>query len=101
MDTLKAIEDVVRLQGKSMAVMTESFKAVIQEVKELRENLAKNRSGKCVMNFTQAQPPNVSWASYAEALIKRNSTSSRSRNVIINDGENSELIKEIKKWRSF
>lgn len=101
MDTLKAIEDVVKLQGKSMSVMTESFKAVVQEVKELREDLVKSKIGRNGMSVTQVQPISISRVSYAEALIKRNSTSIRSRNVIINDREDYELINEIKKVATF
>lgn len=96
-DKLRAIEDIVKLQGKSMAVMTESFKTVVQEVREMRNDLVKKKDGKAYTTVTQAPPQTWNKISYAEAFIKRNSASIRSRNVIINDGEDAELINKIKK----
>lgn len=64
-DKLRAIEDLIKFHGKSLEIMTESFKPVVQKVKSIREEIAKTPTvrGPRVERLTVEQPR----LSYAEA----------------------------------
>lgn len=61
---MKAIEDLVKMQGNSMASMTHAFQAVIQEVNTIKKLVSKNTASS--INREIPKP------TYAETLMKRN-----------------------------
>lgn len=90
-DKLCAIEDLITMQGKSMQIMTESFKSVIQELNVIK------KSQKVSVENSLPQLPTPKF-SYAEVLIKRNAGAIKSRNITLkNDDDEAIILSEIKK----
>lgn len=100
-DKLRAIEDLVKFQGKSMEIMTESFRAVVQEVKAIRSDLARAPSTAARAARPEYPPLGQTKMAFAEAIMKRNSAVVRTRNIIINDGEDEALVDQIRKDTAF
>lgn len=95
-DSIKAIQDLVTMQGKSMKWMTESFKKVVNVVSNLEKKIEQKTPKRVEEDFKLPQ------MSYAEALIKRNNVTGRSRNIAIAPGQNNdELLKQIRSDSAF
>lgn len=96
-DNIQAIQDLVAMQGKSMKWMTESFKKVVDIVSKLDKKLDQRAPTKIINEIV-----NTPQLSYAEALIRRNNITGRSRNIAITAGENDdELLKQIRNDSAF
>lgn len=94
-DKMKAIEDLITMQGRSMQLMTESFKSINHELikKSIKSNPRSESSRPSVP---------VPKQSYAEALMKRNTVVIKSRNITIKNPEDeSSLFDQIKKDKLF
>lgn len=86
-DSIKTIQDLIAMQGKSMKWMTESFKKVVNIV----SNLDKKIDQKVPKNITEEV-----------TLIRRNNVTGRSRNIAIASGQNhEELLKQIRNDSAF
>lgn len=88
---MKAIEDLVKMQGNSMADMTHAFQAVVQEVNNIKKMISQKPSSP--NNIEKTKP------TYVEALMRRNCVIQKSRAISINEGNN--LSSDIKKDKDF